>query len=191
MEASMLKNLLLLLVICGLAVGPAAAKSNPKVLIKTSKGDMTVELYPDKSPVTVANFLSYVDEKFYDGTIFHRVISDFMIQGGGYTPDFVEKESKSPIKNEANNGLSNIRGTISMARLPEPHTASNQFFINHEDNYGLDYQDPENYGYCVFGKVISGLDVVDAIASVKTKTVDDFRDVPREDIIIISITRTD
>jgi cyclophilin family peptidyl-prolyl cis-trans isomerase len=160
--------------------------------MKTTKGDITLELYPDKAPITVENFLSYVDEKFYDGTIFHRVIKKFMIQGGGYTEDFTEKPSKANIQNEATNGLKNKRGTISMARMPAPHTASNQFFINHADNPFLDHKSKtaEEYGYCVFGKVIEGMDVVDAIANTKTMVSHGMRDVPRETIKIISISRS-
>lgn len=170
----------------------SADQVNPKVLMKTTKGDMTIELDLDKAPITVKNFLSYVDEKFYDGTIFHRVIKDFMIQGGGLTEDFVEKPSKSPIKNEAANGLKNKKGTIAMARMPEPHSATCQFFINHVDNSFLDYGvASDGYGYCVFGKVIDGMSVVDAIAKTPTMTKHGMADVPRETIKIISVTRTD
>jgi len=176
----------------GLAFSTSAAQSNPKVLMKTTKGDITIELYPDKAPLTVNNFLSYVDEKFYDSTIFHRVIKDFMIQGGGLTPDFEEKTSKSPIKNEAANGLKNKRGTIAMARTGEPHSATNQFFINHVDNSFLDYGTAsDGWGYCVFGKVVDGMDAVDAIATSPTMTKYDMQDVPRETIKIISVTRLD
>jgi len=168
-----------------------ANDTNPKVIMKTAKGDMTIELYADKAPITVANFLSYVDDKFYDATIFHRVIAGFMIQGGGYTVDFHKKATKPTIKNEAANGLSNKKYTIAMARLPEPHSASAQFFINHKDNPGLDHKsnNPDEFGYCVFGKVIEGTEVVEAIASVKTMTRQGQRDVPRETIEIISIRR--
>ena len=164
-----------------------AQESSLKVLMKTTKGNIILELYPDKAPVTVENFLSYVDDKFYDGTIFHRVIADFMIQGGGYTEDFTKKPSRSPIKNEAANGLKNKRGTIAMARTGEPHSATNQFFINHVDNSFLDHtaKTEEGYGYCVFGKVIQGMDVVDAIAAVPT----DQDDAPKENIKIISVRR--
>lgn len=167
------------------------AQANPKVLIKTSKGDITLELFADKAPITVKNFLSYVDEKFYNGTIFHRVIKDFMIQGGGFTPEFLQKATKPPIKNEAANGLKNLRGTIAMARTGEIDSATCQFFINHVDNLRLDYKDntPSGFGYAVFGKVISGMDVVDAIASVLTMTKGMHANVPRETITIISISR--
>jgi peptidyl-prolyl cis-trans isomerase A (cyclophilin A) len=166
------------------------AQANPKVLIKTSKGDITLELFADKAPITVKNFFSYVDEKFYNGTIFHRVIKNFMIQGGGYTPEFLEKAAKPPIKNEAANGLKNLRGTIAMARTPEIDSATCQFFINHVDNASLDHMDnAEHFGYAVFGKVISGMDAVDAIASVPTMTKGIHANVPRETITIISISR--
>lgn len=168
-----------------------AKQPNPKVLMKTSMGDITLELHTDKAPITVENFLSYVDEKFYDGTIFHRVIPNFMIQGGGLTADLIEKPAKPPIKNEAANGLKNKRGTIAMARMPEMHSATCQFFINHVDNPFLDHKDntPEGFGYAVFGKVIEGMDVVDAIASVKTMIKQGMSDVPRETILIISVSR--
>jgi peptidyl-prolyl cis-trans isomerase B (cyclophilin B) len=166
-----------------------AAQDNPKVLMKTTKGDITIELYPDKAPLSVANFLSYVNEKFYDGTVFHRVIKNFMIQGGGMTEDFQEKPAKDPIQNEAKNGLKNKRGTLAMARMAEPHTASSQFYINHVDNPGLDYgQAADGWGYCVFGSVIEGMDVVDAIATSPTMIKYGMRDVPRETIKILSIT---
>ena len=171
----------------------SGVQTHPKVIMKTSLGDITIELYQDKAPITVQNFLDYVDAHFYDGTIFHRVIPNFMIQGGGLTADFVEKPTNPAIKNEAANGLKNDRGTIAMARMPEIDSATCQFFINHVDNDGLNHRDntTEGYGYCVFGMVTEGLDVVDAIASVKTMTRGNRRDVPRETITIISIRRTD
>jgi cyclophilin family peptidyl-prolyl cis-trans isomerase len=182
--------ILILVILIAFPVISHAVQANPKVLIKTSKGDITLELFADKAPITVNNFLSYVDEKFYNGTIFHRVIKDFMIQGGGFTPEFLEKATKPPIKNEAANGLKNLRGTIAMARTPEIDSATCQFFINHVDNLGLDHKDnTEHFGYAVFGKVVSGMDVVDAIASVLTMTKGINRDVPRETITIISISR--
>jgi len=183
--------ILILAILIAFPVISYAVQANPKVLIKTSKGDITLELFADKAPITVNNFLSYVDEKFYNGTIFHRVIKDFMIQGGGFTPEFLEKATKPPIKNEATNGLKNLRGTIAMARTAEIDSATCQFFINHVDNLRLDQKDntPEHFGYAVFGKVISGMDVVDAIASVPTMTKGINQDVPRETITIISISR--
>ena len=191
----MLKNLFIGMTILGLlmtsfSTGEAKATVN-KVLMKTTKGDITIELYPEKAPITVNNFLSYVDEKFYDSTIFHRVIKGFMIQGGGFTPDFQEKATKPPIKNEAGNGLKNKRGTIAMARTAVIDSATSQFFINHANNSFLDHRDnsSEGFGYCVFGKVIEGMDVVDVIANAKTMTRSGQSDVPRETIEIISVRR--
>jgi len=171
----------------------SAADKNPKVIMKTSMGDITLELYMDKAPVTVKNFVGYVDDKFYDGTIFHRVIKDFMIQGGGHTADMSKKPTKGPIKNEADNGLSNKRGTIAMARMPDPHSATAQFFINHIDNTNLDHmgKSDQGYGYCVFGNVVAGMDVVDAIANVKIMTRNGIPNVPRETIEIISVTKVE
>lgn len=168
-----------------------ADKTNPKVIMQTSKGEITIELYADKAPITVKNFLSYVDEKFYDGTIFHRVIKKFMIQGGGLTPDLREKPTKPPIKNEATNGLKNKRGTIAMARTMVIDSATSQFYINHVDNPFLNHKNntPEGFGYCVFGKVVKGMDVVDAIANVKTMSKGGHADVPDETITITSIRR--
>ncbi|MBA7657637.1 MAG: peptidyl-prolyl cis-trans isomerase [Candidatus Aminicenantes bacterium] len=191
----MLKNLFIGMTILGLIIAfssPGEAKATVnKVLMKTTKGDITIELYPEKATITVNNFLSYVDEKFYDGTIFHRVIKGFMIQGGGFTPDFQEKATKPPIKNEAGNGLKNKIGTIAMARTAVIDSATSQFFINHVNNSFLDHRDnsSEGFGYCVFGKVIEGMDVVDAIANAKTMTRSGQSDVPRETIEIISVRR--
>lgn len=170
-----------------------AADKNPKVIMKTSMGDITLELYMDKASVTVKNFLGYVDDKFYDGTIFHRVIKGFMIQGGGHTADMNKKPTKGAIKNEADNGLSNKKGTIAMARMPDPHSATAQFFINHADNDNLDFsaKTDQGYGYCVFGKVVAGMDVVDAIANVKIMTRRGMQNVPRETIEIISVTKVE
>ncbi len=161
-----------------------------KATIKTNYGTIELELDEAKAPVTVANFLAYVDEGFYDNTVFHRVISDFMIQGGGFTKEHTEKKAKEPIKNEAGNGLSNKRGTIAMARTNDPDSATAQFFINVKDNDFLDKSD-RGAGYAVFGKVIEGMDVVDKIKAVKTKAVipDVFEDVPVEDVIIKSVRR--
>jgi cyclophilin family peptidyl-prolyl cis-trans isomerase len=192
-EEACMKNLMLFvslgLVFLTLATTLAAQAANPRVIIKTSKGDITVELNPAKAPVTVKNFLTYINNKSYDGTIFHRVIKDFMIQGGGLTPDFHEKPSLAPITNEAGNGLSNVRGTIAMARTPEVNSATNQFFINTVDNPGLDHRDntADGFGYCVFGKVVAGLDVVDAIAKVPVGVKHGARDVPLETVTILSI----
>jgi len=189
----MLKTLLFTIAACGLFAVTALSleAANPQVLMKTSKGDITIELFQDKAPISVKNFLAYADEKFYDGTIFHRVIKGFMIQGGGLTVDMHEKSSKPPIKNEAANGLKNKRGTLAMARTPEVDSATCQFFINLVDNAFLNHEsnDPERFGYTVFGKVIAGMDVVDAIAGVPTGTRGGHQDVPREAITILSVTR--
>lgn len=170
-----------------LAQTPAA---NPKVLLKTSMGDITLELNPAKAPITVKNILDYVNAKFYDGTIFHRVIPGFMIQCGGLTADMREKPNNATIKNEAGNGLKNDRGTIAMARLPQPDTASSQFFINLVNNDGLNHRNnsEEGFGYCVFGKVIAGMNVVDAIAKVPTGNKRGHQNVPIEPITILSAT---
>lgn len=178
------------------AGGEGEKSVNPVVLMTTSMGDLKISLYADKAPITVENFLSYVDDKFYDGTIFHRVIENFVIQGGGRTSDLVlkEKDKKDPIKNEADNGVSNLKGTISMARLPEPHSATTQFFINVNDNSSsLDHFDNgARFGYCVFGEVIEGMDVVDKMRMVQTGSKDPLtRDVPVETIEILSVTRVE
>lgn len=149
---------------------PADTQSaNPRVVLQTTLGDIVLELDSDKAPVTVENFLTYVNEGYFDGTIFHRVMPGFMIQGGGYTPDFrVKSGQHEPIRNEAANGLKNRTGTIAMARLPGPHTATSEFFINLKDNRMLDNPNPDGWGYCVFGKVVEGMDTVDKIKNVKT-----------------------
>ena len=169
-----------------------ADKTASKVLIKTNLGDMTVELYPDKAPKTVENFLAYVNGKFYDGTIFHRIIDNFMIQGGGFTPELRQKATRPAIANEAKNGLSNTRGTLAMARTGDPNSATAQFFINVVDNPRLDYTSDANgatWGYCVFGKVISGLDVVDKIKAVPTGAQGPFKsDVPTTPVVIEKIS---
>jgi peptidyl-prolyl cis-trans isomerase A (cyclophilin A) len=175
---------LTLAILFGTALNAAAQAAGPVVVIKTTKGDITIELDPLKAPVSVKNFLSYVDEKFYDGTIFHRVIKGFMIQGGGITPDFAEKKAKAPIRNEAGNGLSNVRGSIAMARGNDLNSATCQFYINHVDNLSLD-----GMKYAVFGRVIQGLDVVDAIAAVSTGTIKGYADAPRQPITILSVHR--
>jgi len=159
-------------------------KEKPVVVMETSAGTIKLELYPDKAPITVKNFLQYVDDKFYDGTIFHRVISDFMIQGGGFEPGMKEKKTRDPIKNEAPNGLSNTAGTIAMARTSELDSATAQFFINVEDNSRLDKP-----RYCVFGKVIEGMDVVNKIKEVKTGNRGGHENVPVEDVVIKSVRR--
>ena len=188
-----LKSLLFILAIIALSIsinkseGIAEYKvekgGNPVVLIKTSKGDIKVELYKEKAPISVENFLSYVNDGYYNGTIFHRVIKNFMIQGGGFTADMKQKSPKDPIKNEAKNGLSNSKGTLAMARTAVVDSATSQFFINHADNKFLDHG-TRDYGYAVFGKVIEGMDIVDKIAIVPTG----HQDVPTETVTIESIT---
>ncbi len=160
------------------------------VIIETSKGNITLELDAEKAPATVENFLKYVSDEFYDGTIFHRVIPNFMIQCGGFMPGMVEKSTQDPIKNEADNGLLNERGSIAMARTNDPHSATSQFFINHNDNGFLNHTTPEGsgWGYCVFGKVTDGMDVVDAIAAAATGNDSGHGDVPVETITIEKVT---
>ena len=166
-------------------------EKNPTVLLETSSGDILIELFPDKAPETVANFLQYVDDGFYTNTIFHRVIKDFMIQGGGLGVRMNEKSTRPPVKNEADNGLKNERGTIAMARTMDPHSASAQFFINLVDNAFLDHTEPtqQGWGYCVFGKVIDGMDAVDAIAKLKTKSDGMYDDVPVDMVVITGASR--
>jgi cyclophilin family peptidyl-prolyl cis-trans isomerase len=188
--------------------GAESADKNPVVVIETSKGPIKIELFADKAPITVKNFLSYVDDKFYDGTIFHRVMSDFMVQGGGFEPGLKEKgKTKPPIKNESKNGVSNERGTIAMARLGDPDSATAQFYINVEDNNGKGKFKERNLdpvsgrsGYAVFGKVIEGIDVVDKIREVETGTklgtIPDGRQIPMEnvpveEVLIKSIRRAE
>jgi cyclophilin family peptidyl-prolyl cis-trans isomerase len=169
-----------------------AADKNPVVVMETSKGTIKIELFPDKAPETVKNFLSYVDDKFYDGTIFHRVIRGFMIQGGGFDPEMRQKQTKAPIKNEASNGLSNARGTIAMARTMDPDSATAQFYINVVDNPALDAANArDGVGYCVFGKVTEGMDVVDQIRAVQTGVRGGMRDVPVEPVAIKSVRRAE
>jgi cyclophilin family peptidyl-prolyl cis-trans isomerase len=160
---------------------------NPQVVLETSLGDITLELDPAKAPVTVKNFLSYVDSGFYNGTIFHRVIPGFMIQGGGMTPGLKEKPNQAPIKNEAANGLSNLRGTIAMARTQVIDSATSQFFINVKDNLFLNHRDnsANGFGYCVFGKVIAGQEIADKMVAVATKTSGYYENVPVEDLLIV------
>jgi cyclophilin family peptidyl-prolyl cis-trans isomerase len=157
---------------------------NPVVVMETSLGTIKIELDEQKAPITVKNFLSYVDDKFYDGTIFHRVIRDFMVQGGGFEPGLKQKRTKAPIKNESGNGLSNVRGSIAMARTNDLNSATAQFFLNVVDNSRLD---PARY--CVFGKVTDGMDVVDKIREVSTTRKAGFADVPQEDVVIKSVRR--
>jgi cyclophilin family peptidyl-prolyl cis-trans isomerase len=204
-ENQVMKRILLLAVLGGVLAAAPARAANPVVVMETSMGTIKIELYPEKAPITVKNFLGYVDDKFFDDTIFHRVMGkentppprneDFMIQGGGFTKDHKEKKTKDPIKNEAGSGLSNKRGTIAMARTDRPDSATAQFFINVKDNTFLD-KNADSAGYAVFGKVTEGMDVVDKIKAVKTgskkftvKSGEEatFKNVPEEDIVIKSI----
>ncbi len=165
------------------------AAKNPVVLMDTSMGNIKIELFADKAPITVKNFLGYVADKHYDGVVFHRVIPNFMIQGGGFEPGMKEKKTKAPIKNESSNGEANSRGTLAMARTNVPDSASSQFFINLKDNSFLDKaQSQDRVGYCVFGKVTEGMDVVDKIAAVRTGKKGPHGDVPVADVTIKSAT---
>ncbi len=177
-----------------LTLAGAALAANPKVNMQTNKGLIVIELYPDQAPQSVANFLAYVDTGFYDGTIFHRVIPDFMIQGGGFTADLEKKATRDPIPNEADNGLKNERGTLAMARTNDPNSATAQFFINHKDNAFLDHsgKNPRGWGYAVFGRVTDGMSVLDAIATTPTGAKGMFpKDVPLETIVIEKASRVD
>lgn len=165
----------------------AAHAANPQLELKTSQGIVVIELYQDKAPKSVDNFLQYAKDGFYKGTIFHRVIPGFMIQGGGFTPDMKEKATRAPIQNEARNGLKNEVGTLAMARTNDPHSASAQFFINVKDNSFLDYPGRDGWGYAVFGKVVQGLDVVQKIAAVPTTNAGPFQDVPTTPVVIESV----
>ena len=171
------------------AASSAAAAALPTVIFETSQGNFTVELYPEKAPKTVANFLQYVKDGFYENTIFHRVINRFMIQGGGFERDMTEKSTRAPIVNEAGNGLLNDVGTIAMARTADPDSATAQFFVNLNDNQFLNFTgpDPESIGYCVFGKVTSGLEIVQKIGVVQTTFIGRNADVPVKAIIIKSV----
>jgi peptidyl-prolyl cis-trans isomerase B (cyclophilin B) len=157
-----------------------------RVKLDTTHGPIVLELDDESAPKTVENFLGYVRDGHYDGTIFHRIIPGFMAQGGGFTPGMKQKETKAPVKNEAGNGLKNLHYTVAMARTPDPHSATSQFFINFTDNSFLDYTapNPQGFGYCVFGKVVEGKDVVDKLATVRTGSKGGHADVPVEDIVI-------
>ncbi|MDA8602068.1 peptidylprolyl isomerase [Gammaproteobacteria bacterium] len=160
------------------------------IVLNTNHGAITLELDFDKAPLTAANFLDYAKSGFYDGTIFHRVIDNFMIQGGGFEPGLTQKENGEPIRNEADNGLPNVLGSVAMARTSDPHSATSQFFINVGDNGFLNHTSPspQGWGYAVFGKVVDGLDVVNAIKGCKTGSIGGYQDVPTEDVIIESVT---
>lgn len=186
--------------LAAVALTPAVAKSsshaaeskggNPMVVFETNYGKIELETFPDKAPITVKNFLRYVDEGFYDGTIFHRVIPGFVIQGGGFTADMDQKKTHDPIKNEADNGLKNERGTLSMARTQDINSATSQFFINLKDNAFLDHGS-RDFGYAVFAKVVNGMDVVDKIAQVKTTNKGMYQDVPADPVVIEKAYRVD
>ena len=184
-------NRSLLLAAALLSMIAVSAQAGPKVRLDTTLGPITLELAEDKAPKTVANFLEYTRQGFYNGTIFHRVIKDFMIQGGGFTADFQQKSTRAPIANEADNGLKNLRGTVAMARTADPGSATAQFFINVKDNAALDYKSatPQGWGYAVFGKVIEGMDTVDKIRKVATGAGGPggrFSDVPAQPVLIKS-----
>ncbi|MBP8308600.1 MAG: peptidyl-prolyl cis-trans isomerase [Burkholderiaceae bacterium] len=192
----MLKKLPLIgALVMTLSMSDGASAANPQVAIKTSMGEIVVELYPDKAPKSVENFLQYTRDGFYAGTVFHRVIGGFMIQGGGFTGEFYkgvqgfgQKKTRAPIAIESQNGLKNDRGWLAMARTSDPNSATAQFFINTVDNAGLNHPQPDGHGYAVFGKVVKGMEVVDAIRGVPTTTKGPFRDVPAEPVTIDSVT---
>ncbi len=173
-------------ILFALLIAPAALAANPKVEIKTSLGAVVIELYPENAPKTVENFLQYVKDGFYDGTIFHRVIPGFMAQGGGFTPNFQQKPVRPAIRNEAGNGLRNAIGTVAMARTADAHSATAQFFINVSDNDFLDFKSPDDkgYGYTVFARVASGMDVVQKMLLVPTATTGPHQNVPRQPVVI-------
>jgi peptidyl-prolyl cis-trans isomerase A (cyclophilin A) len=193
------RRALLLISAASLAFGLSTAFSNasaadaatPHVTLKTNMGNIVLELYPDKAPLSVANFLEYVKSGHYNGTIFHRVIAGFMIQGGGFDQNMHEKPTRAPIKNEAKNGLNNTMYTIAMARTGNPHSATAQFFINTANNGPLDYPSRDGWGYAVFGKVIDGTAVVDKIKQVETGSKGMYQDVPKTPVVIESATITD
>lgn len=185
-------KLLICIALLSMIGASSARAANPVVILDTSLGKIKVELFEDKAPISVKNFLAYVDDKHYDGLIFHRVIPGFMIQGGGMKPGLVEKDTKAPIKNESGNGLKNERGTIAMARTSVPDSATSQFYINVVNNAMLDKANAaDGVGYAVFGKVTEGMDVVDKIRAVKTGSKSGHRDVPVEDVIIKTVRRED
>ncbi|WP_369821566.1 peptidylprolyl isomerase [Rhodoferax sp. OV413] len=178
-----------LLLGCALwAAGSAFAADAPRVKFSTSMGEFVVEVYPDKAPKTVENFLQYTKDKFYDGTIFHRVMDGFMVQGGGFTADMQQKPTRPPVPLEASNGLKNDRGTIAMARTGNPNSATAQFFINVQNNASLNAPSPDGYGYTVFGKVVSGMEVIDKIRVAPTGNKGPFQNVPLTTISIQSAT---
>jgi peptidyl-prolyl cis-trans isomerase A (cyclophilin A) len=183
----MLKSLFLA-ALFAITTAAGAQTANPRVELKTSAGVIVLELYPDKAPKTVANFVQYVKDGHYNGTVFHRVIGNFMIQGGGFEPGMKQKPTRAPVENEAKNGLRNDVGTIAMARTSDPNSATAQFFINVQNNDGLNYPSPDGHGYAVFGRVVEGMDVVNRIRGVQTGTRGMHRDVPVQDVVIESAT---
>ena len=197
MKTAFFKTLLTLIVTTGLSLHAQEKKEadktqaptgKVKAIIETTKGNIELELDADKAPLTVANFVKYVKNGFYEGTIFHRVIPGFMIQGGGFDTEFNQKKTEAPIQCESKNGLSNLKGTIAMARTSDPHSATAQFFINVKDNKNLDYPSFDGWGYAVFGKVTAGQEIADAIVGVKTTRKGPHSDVPAENIVINKIT---
>ena len=182
--------LVLVFALCTPLAAMGGLSDNPQVIMETSKGTIVLEVFPDEAPETVKNFLQYVRWGHYDGTIFHRVIPDFMIQGGGFSTDMKRQATEMPVRNEANNGLKNKRGTVAMARTPDPHSATDQFFINTKSNGFLNHQNTtaEGWGYTVFGKVVKGMDVVNTISGVKTAKKGMMSNVPVEPVKIIKMT---
>ncbi|OUR64377.1 peptidylprolyl isomerase [Methylophaga sp. 42_25_T18] len=180
----------LFLAVLSLSAYAEGGSALPQVKLETSHGDIIIELNAEKAPNTVDNFLSYVNDGFYNGTIFHRVIKDFMIQGGGFNEEFVQKSPNAPIENEANNGLGNVRGSLAMARTGDPHSATAQFFINTVDNEFLNFRGEQGaaWGYAVFAEVVDGMDVVDAIRELSTGNKGGHQDVPDDNVVIISAT---
>ena len=180
----------LLLQVPAPAAPPRAAPGNPVVAVETSAGTIVIELFKDRAPVSVENFLQYVRDRHYDGTIWHRVVPGYVIQGGGYTPQLVERPTRPPIQNEATNGLGNQRGTVAMARTRSARSATSQFFINLASNTALNHRgfSPDDFGYAVFGRVLEGMDVVDRIAAGRTGSRDGMDDVPIEPVVITSVT---
>ena len=193
MNVAILFGLSLFLGLPGSSEAQSEVRGGTQVVISTSKGDVRAELFDAQSPETVQNFLSYVDDEFYDGTIFHRVIRGFMIQGGGLTPDMRQKKTRAPVTNEATNGLKNETGTLAMARTIDLHSATAQFFINVADNEFLDHKDESirGFGYCVFGRVVDGMGVVNDIETVQTGRKSGHSDVPTEPVVIHSIRRVE
>lgn len=186
LRRALLGGVLAAATLSGTSLSAFAQDAHPQVQFKTSAGNFVVELNPKAAPKTVENFLQYVNSGFYNGTIFHRVIGNFMIQGGGFTPEMNEKPTRAPIPIESQNGLKNVTGAIAMARTSNPNSATAQFFINVKDNASLDYPNPDGYGYAVFGKVVSGMDTVEKIKGVATTRKGMYQDVPATPVVIES-----